>query len=228
MARKRWYAFSGLVQRQLSSSTEITQLGFELFWTTESLGFYPTLEDAQAALEADDAAHRNRIAAQYRIVQQSSVQTFFAPQSGIVIVPLTPLPVFTRPGKILTTRGFWDVASVTNPQGNVSNFAFGMTMLPVSKVFAVTIGDDGVEQYVYRGSNRLPDPLLDDIGWFCYDSFVRVTTDVNQDPPFHSKTTKKFPAHSALACIASVEVDVAQLTSLRLNFGIRFRMLVEH
>jgi len=153
-------------------------------------------------------------------------------QKGFAFVPIQPLPLFTRPGQVLTTRGFWDVQSTTSPAGIVSNFAFGMTFLPTKVVYKVGASPNPNEEvdevYQVREDISIPDPLLDDVGWFAYDSFVRVTTDVNQDPPFHSKTNKRFPPNSVLAVVAAVEVSVDNLQSLRLAFGIRFRVLIEH
>jgi len=102
-------------------------------------------------------------------------------------------------------------------------------MQPVAVVFARIKGDDDVEQFVYEGHNNndRPDPLLDDPGFFAYDSFVRVTTDVNQDPPFYSRTNKKFSAHSALQVMGAIEVGQVNLTRLAIRLGIRFRVLIE-
>jgi len=225
MARKRWYAFSGIVDRQLNVSTEVRSTAFQAInrFNGQVEATFATREEALAY----QAGLSNPL--RVRIITETVTTQVFAPSKAIFTVPLVPLPVFDRPGKILATRGFWDVASTSSPRGNVSNFAFGMIMQPVAVVFERIIGDDGVEQFVYEGhgqTNR-PDPLLDDPGWFAYDSFVRVTTDVNQDPPFYSRSHRKFPANSALQCMGAIEVGQTNLTSLAVRFGIRFRMLIE-
>lgn len=230
MPRKRWYAYSGLLQRRLSSSTEITSTVWELYNpnTGEIAGTYATREELTAAQTANSALLWRQGFTRARQIQ--STETTPAVSKGVALVPLTPLPVFTRPGKVLTTRGFWDVVSTSQPSGPVSNFAFGMRFLPTKIVYDQVPIENGtaIRYDLSVGDFLLPDPLLDDAGWFCYDSFVRVTTDVNQDPPFHSKTQKRFSENSVLCVIAAVEVAVENLQSLRLDFGIRFRILVEH
>lgn len=231
MARSQWFAFSGILQRQLSSETEIvTGTQFEVVNTlgqTRVLATFETQSEAQTFVNNFIPSFQRRFL-QIREVQ--STVTNPAQSRAVAVVPLTPLPVFARPGKVLTTRGFWDVTSVTVPAGIVSNFAFGMIFMPVKLVYDVIPEEGGqVFRYDFQADvgEYFPDPLLDDPGFFCYDSFVRVVTDVNQDPPFHSKTKKKFPAHSVLCVIAGVEVIVPNLKSLTLNFGIRFRVLIE-
>jgi len=230
MPRKRWYAFSGIVDRTLDVSTEVVSTAFQVSIrrTGQVVQTFATQAEALAWV-INEVNTRGISTLFYRISTESVTDTTFAPSKAIFTIPLVPLPIFDKPGKILATRGFWDVTSTSTPSGNVSNFAFGMLMQPVAVVFARTIGDDGVEQFVYEGhnSNDRPDPLLDDPGFFAYDSFVRVTTDVNQDPPFYSRTSKKFPAHSALQVMGAIEVGQVNLTRLAIRLGIRFRILIE-
>jgi len=223
---KRWHAFSGLLQRTLSETVEVVSTTWEVFHrnTAEVLFTAATRDEAVAWFTANTRSYNFNLG--LRDVEVSTKTP--AVSKGTAIVPLTPLPVFTSPGKVLTTRGFWDVVSTASPSGPVSNFAFGMLFLPVSAVYKRTeLGDPPSTLYSLQDPIGVPDPLLDDPGFFCYDSFVRVTTDVNQDPPFHSKTQKRFPAHSVLCVVAGVEVAVENLQSLRLDFGIRFRVLIE-
>jgi len=222
MAQKRWYAFSGLLQRVLTESTEVVGTAIQVFRFGRPVRTFETFAEAMTYVDAQPFPNQFQI----REVEVTIDQP--AATKGVALVPLTPLPVFTRPGKVLTTRGFWDVQSVTVPRGNVSNFAFGMCFLPVKSVYdQVPVEQGRAIRYDLISDAFVPDPLLDDVGWFAYDSFVRVTTDVNQDPPFHSKSQKKFPAGSVLCVVAGVEVGVDSLQSLRLDFGIRFRILIE-
>jgi len=225
---RRWYAFSGILQRVLSATTEVSGSQWEIYDTdtpSTVYGTFSTLSDAEDYFNAQPA-WRTLF---WGIREVTTKVTVAAQSKGVAVVPLSPLPLFASPGKVLTTRGFWDVTSVTSPSGIVSNFAFGMMFLPVSVVYERSPVPEHTfaERYELRDSPDVPDPLTDDPGWFCYDSFVRVTTDVNQDPPFHSKSQRKFPANSVLCVVAGVEVAVSNLHSLRLNMGIRFRALIE-
>lgn len=234
MAKTRWYAFSGLLSRVLSNTTEVVSTIYEVveiyFFSEVETWEFETLQEAQDFVK-EYPDNGQLPGSTLEIRERAVTETFPAVQKGVAFVPLVPFPVFTRPGKVLTTRGFWDVASTTNPAGSVSNFAFGMTFLPTKVVYKVGMSpnpaEPNVKVFQIRDNIDIPDPLLDDVGWFTYDSFVRVTTDVNQDPPFHSKTNKRFPANSVLAVVAAVEVQVDNLQSLRLDFGIRFRVLIE-
>jgi len=224
---KRWYAFSGIQSGVLSTAQ--TQRGTA--WQVTKFNFaealFNTLSDAEDYITVRGGTPGTW---PWGIRVITTTETTPAQSKGVVVVPITPLPLFTRPGKVLTTRGFWDVQSTTTPRGVVSNFAFGMVFLPVSAVYQRTTPpkETFVDEYTLRADPSVPDPLLDDPGWFAYDSFVRVTTQVNQDPPFHSKSQRKFPANSVLCVVAGVEVVVANLASLRLDLGIRFRILIEH
>jgi len=224
---KRWYAYSGIVDRKLSESTEVSSTVYEVFHKTDGTVVY-TSDTQSDAIQWIVLSGLSLSTYGLRQVRQERVVP--AISKGVFLVPLTPLPLFTRPGKVLTTRGFWDVTSITSPSGNVSNFAFGMVFLPPSSVLirGVAESDDvDVETYDWREDASVPDPLIDDPGFFAYDSFVRVTTDVNQDPPFHSKTNKLFQANSVLCAIGAVEVAVEALQSLSIRLGIRFRVLIE-
>jgi len=224
---KRWYAFSGILSRTLSSTTEVTGSQWEVVNSVlrQVVATFSTLSDAEDYITEVTSAWKIYL----RIREVSTQITVPASSRGVAVVPLNPLPLFRTPGTVLTTRGFWDVTSITSPAGTVSNFAFGMLFLPVSVVYErqAVPKHTFAEQYLLRSMPDVPDPLLDDPGWFAYDSFVRVTTDVNQDPPFHSKSKRKYPANSVLCVVAGVEVAVQGLTSLRLNMGIRFRVLVD-
>jgi len=226
MKRLAWHAYSGIVSEVLSEQVVTTTLGWNVVRLSDNevLATFATQQEAIQYFISMNFSVSN-----YRIRQASVTTTTPALTKQVLVVPVQPLPIFSSPGKILTTRGYWDVVATTTPRGNVTNFAFGMVMLPVKSVFGAPVFDEltGVEQYTYQPPRGLPDPLLDDPGFFAYDSFVRVTTDVNQDPPFHSKTQKKFAANSALAVVCAVEVAVENLQSLRLDFGIRFRVLIE-
>lgn len=233
MARKRWYAYSGIVNRVLSSETEITVDRWEIYNrnTNEVIQTFDSQASATAWWTAN--FHLYPTSKGWRLRSQTSTSTTPAQSRVTVNVPLSPLPVFARPGKVLTTRGFWDVQATTTPEGTVFNFAFGMLFMPRKAVFDIhevgkTIDSHVIDQYTYREDTVLPDPLLDDPGFHAYESFTRVTTLVNQDPPFHSRTNKNFSENSVLVCVASVEVSVADLKSLRLAFGVRFRTLIEH
>lgn len=228
MSRKRWYAFSGLLQRTLSQSSEVTGTTFEVYnrRSQEIAGTFATRQELTTWWAAN--FHLYPTSAGWAARETVSEHIIPAVNRGVAVVPLHPTPLFTRPGKVLTTRGFWDVVSTTNPKGTVANFAFGMIFLPTSVVYSRGQNDDGDEVFELRDAPEVPDPLLHDAGWFAYDSFVRVTTDVNQDPPFHSKTQHRFSENSVLCVVSAVEVGVDNLTSLRLDFGIRFRVLVEH
>jgi len=226
MKRLAWHAYTGIVSEVLSEAVETSVLAYNVVRLSDNevLATFATIQEAIAYFTMNNFSTRTH---RVRSVTQTTVTP--ALTKSVLVVPIQPLPIFTSPGKILTTRGYWDVVATTTPRGNVTNFAFGMVMLPVKSLFGAPQVDPltGVEQYTYQPPRGLPDPLLDDPGFFAYDSFVRVTTDVNQDPPFHSKTNKKFPANSALGVICAVEVAVENLQSLRLDFGIRFRVLIE-
>jgi len=226
---KRWHAFSGILSRTLSQTTEVRGTKAEIYDQYSSTTVYATFATVEEAEAYRDSQPEWRTTTWLIRVVDGEITTVPAQSKGVAVVPITPLPLFTEPAKVLTTRGFWDVTSVTTPPGIVSNFAFGMIFLPVSVVYARTRDDaTRISTYSLRDAPDVPDPLLDDPGWFAYDSFVRVTTDVNQDPPFHSKSQRKFPANSVLCVVAGTEVSVDNLSSLRLNMGIRFRILVEH
>jgi len=224
---RRWYAFSGIVDRKLSESTEVTSTVYEVFHKTDGTVVHTAgTQSAGIAYIVNNGLSLTT----YGLRQVRQERVVPAISKGVFLIPLTPLPLFTSPGKVLTTRGFWDVTSITSPAGNVSNFAFGMVFVPPASVLlrGVAESDDvDVETYDWREDASVPDPLLDDPGFFAYDSFVRVTTDVNQDPPFHSKTNKRFPANSVLCATGAVEVAVEALQSLSIRLGIRFRVLIE-
>lgn len=221
----RWHAFSGILQQDISKT--VVEILYEVYFWGDLRAVFNALSDAEDYLIALGVQISPNPGIGWYIRQRSREQD--AQSKGNAIVPLSPLPVWDKPGKVLATRGFWDVQSLTVPGGIVSNFAFGMVFLPVKSVYDRHPDPQApfVEQYELREDADVPDPLVDDPGWFCYDSFVRVSTDVNQDPPFYSKSLRKFPAHSCLCCVAGVEVVVQALQRLRLNLGIRFRVLVE-
>jgi len=229
---KRWYAFSGIVNRELSSVTEITGTSYEVFsqLLNNVLATFNTLTEAELFLSELDEFSR-RFA---RIRESQATQMVPAQSRGTFLVPLVPLPIFTRPGKVLTTRGYWDVQGRAVPATNVFNFAFGAHFMPISTIFerssATPPHADTFEVYTYRDAAPVPDPLIDDVGWFAYDSFVRiqVTPAVSQDPPFHSKTNKNFRENHALVVVGSIDLAATDLTSLSVSFGIHFRVLVVH
>ena len=198
MARKRWYSFHGIVARTLSASTEVTQSVWQVVVTATN----EVVETFETQEQAIQYVIDNRLfPPTYRTIQ--NVVTTFNPadSEGHFLVPLTPLPVFSQGGTVLTTRGFWDVVVSTVPTGNVATFAFGLCFLPVGSIYDIsteTVQDVPVDSYTLKSDLNLPRPLFDDIGWHAYDSFVRLTTRLAQDPPFHSKTRKRFSAHSAL------------------------------
>lgn len=226
--RPQWYAYSGIINRKLSETTEIISTTFEVYSLIEGrvLATFSSYGSAEDYITTNLGGNfgLNRIR-ENEVTVKSPAQ-----QRGIALVPLEPLPIFNRKGTVLVTRGFWDVTSITSPLGNVSNFAFGLTFLPVAVVYDVesSVQFPQLLTYVLRDSPKVPDPLLDDVRWFCYDSFVRVTTDVNQDPPFYSKSKRKFSAGECLCAVFAVEVQVESLQSLSLRAGIRFRTLIQH
>lgn len=245
MKRKRWYAFSGIVEQKQSTAGIIDVTGYEVFRENtqeviasfDNYGHALTYIDTVIIPEWQARGISADVVRRIYVIRSQKVEKAIpALQHLTYLVPLNPVPAFTSPGKILTTRGFWDVAVATSPTGEVANAAFGMVMMPigsVAKVSRTQAASDAPYLLDYEWFDdtnptwQLPDPLYDDPGFFCYDSFVRVTTQINQDPPFHSKTQKKFAANSMLVVIASVEVSVENLQTLDVDFGIRFRVLIE-
>lgn len=230
MARPAWYAYSGIINRRLSETVEVISTEWEVFDRAIGRVVATFGNEADAVFDAQIRSRRGGLG-RYEVQQVQSTVTNPASQRGVALIPLSPLPIFKQGGTVLATRGFWDVQSKTVPAGIVSTFAFGLCFLPVGVVFDI----NPLEKFPFISSFTVrrdppppvPDPLLDDIRWFCYDSFVRVTTDVNQDPPFYSKSKRKFGENECLCAVISVEVQVANLQSLSLQAGIRFRVLIQ-
>ena len=226
MARPAWYAYTGILNRQLSEETEVISTRYDV--VDRRLGRvvaqFDTASDAFIYTRSQGVP-----SSLFEVEQNVVTSTNPASQRGVALVPLHPLPIFRTGGTVLATRGFWDVASKTVPSGIVSTFAFGLTFLPVKTVFERVTDPQFPFVLGYRQVDipSIPDPLLDDVRWFCYDSFVRVTTDVNQDPPFYSKSKRKFSANECLCAVAAVEVQVGSLQSLTLSVGLRFRVLIQ-
>ena len=134
MARPAWYAYSGILNRKLSSTTEVIQTEWEVF--DRALGRVVATFGSEGDAVAD-ALKRSRTGGlgRYEVQRIHSTVTTPANQRGVALIPLSPLPIFRQGGTVLATRGFWDVQSKTVPAGVVSTFAFGLCFLPVGVVF---------------------------------------------------------------------------------------------
>jgi len=232
--RKQWYSFSGHVDaRQVSSSVT----GWEVVQINARGDFVRVVQQFATFAEAEMYIQGlSSFIQQFREIRAVGAEEVI--RTGQVLCPLQPLPLFDEPGTILTTRGFWDVTldvlEGTTRVRTVANFAFGLLVMPILPAYKInSTNEEGVRSYSVNQGGLFPNILLDDAGWFVYESFARITqtaTPVSFDPPFHSKAKRKVPAGSAIMCVLGY--DIGQITEnanvANLTFGIRFRMLVEN
>jgi len=230
--RKQWYSFSGHVDAQQVSSMITGWEVIETVGSTERVrAQLPTLEAAEQWILDNVREILRRFYSVRGVGSQEVIR------SGQVLCPLQPLPLFDSPGTILTTRGFWDVTldvlDGTTRRRTVANFAFGLLVMPILPAYKInSVNEQGVRSYSVNEGGLFPDILLDDAGWFVYESFARITetqTPVSFDPPFHSKAKRKIPANSAIMCVLGYDIGLITETAnvANLTFGVRFRMLVE-
>lgn len=219
---KRWFAYSGFFNGSFGVASTIIEV-------------YDRRNDRPVATFATEEEANTYISSQPfdpRIYLRVRSSTGTKPtRGGVFRVDLTPLPVFDRPFTILRTRGFWDtIASPTGLTATTAvNFAFGLHVMPVGAVYSRAVDPNDVLVYTPAAVDQLPNPLLDDVGWFAYESFVRLVAqqaNVVHDPPFDSKSKRKVPANSALVCVGASEIGL-EASNLNATFGIRFRMLVD-
>lgn len=227
--RKSWFSYSAHLD---ISSVSTTIDMYELYDTRDGRvrSTHATEAEAEAALRSLPSFFQ-------RLFAIRGVGSTEVIRRGQQVVPVSPLPVFDVPFRILATRGFWDttldILRGTTRVRSVANFAIGMIVLPVKSVYVNTAGEGEVPSLSLRSPQDFPDILLDDAGWFVYESFVRITETGNLttfDPPFYSKAKRKVPANSAVAMVIGYDItglDREGLTAANLTFGCRWRMLVE-
>lgn len=225
---KRWIGFTGHYDAQEVATTKIS---FEVVnrFTGEVAGVFETRAEAETFRVNTYGFGGGWLTRQVNVPEALITRVQY-------LIPLFPPIVFSEAVTILATRGFWDVTITarqgTTPIRTVSNFAMGMTVQPRRVLF-----DEGEEEgmefidYIEPDDNAVPNLLTDDIGWFVYESFARVTesAQINHDPPFYSKSKRRVPANSGVAMYVDVDLDAfqtANITATSFTFGCRGRMLI--
>lgn len=220
---KRWMGFDAHLDTDFSGASTSNTV-FEVVRFGRVFVRFSTLEDAQAWIASQNVFVRD----QYSIRENQTVsrEPVF---TGQALATITPLPLFREPGTVLRTRGFWDTTlSIGSGPATVATFSFGMFFMPMKSVYELGHDDNGVPSYSFHNDATVPDILLDDVGWFVYESFARIVGgSVQHDPPFDSKSKRNFKAHSALIVACGFTVKTPTVTKVDLTFGARFRMLVD-
>jgi len=229
--QKRWHSFSGRVERTVGQDV-VTVTNFQVYDRENPNDVYYTAQTQQEAVDW--------VLANFRLLPVGRFRTRAVTETNVVsvkkaqfLVPLTPVGEFEFQTTLLTTRGYWDVFLTTTggPPLQAINFAFAIHVLPLGLLFNRLDNEQqgvGIQNLVLKDSPPIPDVLFDDVGWFVYESFVRITgSALAHDPPFHSKSKRVIPAGSVLVPVIGVDfgVDIAEAT---IAFGCRFRCLTQN